>query len=88
MAHMIALSDEDYATLASTAAHSGRPIEELLHEAITAFSAPPEPSTTYQAPSVEWLSQDESDETGRAADEIGLEKPAVSDVVTEDPGPW
>ncbi|HEX8036816.1 MAG TPA: hypothetical protein VF510_23360 [Ktedonobacterales bacterium] len=87
MAHTIALSDEDYATLASASAHSGESIAELLHEAIAAFCAPPQPSAIYQDPTGEPLSQDESDEMGRAADEIGSEKPLLSDTVFEDSGP-
>jgi hypothetical protein len=50
MAHTIALSDEDYAALASASAHSSESIVELLHEAIAAFCAPPQPSATYQDP--------------------------------------
>lgn len=87
MAHMIALTDEDYAALVSAAAHSGKPIERLLHEAITAYSAPSQPSATYQYPTGEPLSQEEREELEHLAQELGSEKPWLSDMVIEDRGP-
>lgn len=87
MAHTIALTDEDYARLVSASTHSGKPIEELLHEAITAYSAPPEPSDTYQYRKGKSISKEEWDAEEELAQEIGSEHPWASEMAIEDRGP-
>lgn len=87
MAHMIALSDEDYAALVSASEHKGKSIEQLLHAAITALSAPSQPSATYEYPTGEPLTQEEREELEHLAQELGSEKPWLSDMIIEDRGP-
>lgn len=87
MAHMIALTDEDYAALVSASTHSGKSIEQLLHAAITALSAPSQPSATYEYPTGEPIGKDEWDAEEELAQEIGSEYPWASEMVIEDRGP-
>lgn len=87
MAHTIELADEDYAALASASAHSGRPIEWLLHEAITEFCSPPESPARYPYPTEEAFVAGERDEGEHVLQEPGSEQPGISDTVLEDSGP-
>jgi hypothetical protein len=89
MTYHITLRDEDYAALAAAAARTGAPIEEVLHEMI-ARQLPAVPSQqigSYSHPSGERLTSEEQAELERLAEEMGSEKPWLSDMVIEDRGP-
>lgn len=87
MAHQITLTDDDYAALASASRQSGKPIERLIHEAIAAQYAPlapSQPSATYDYPTGEPLTQEEREELERLAQDLGSERPWLSDIVIHD----
>ncbi|MGH2514478.1 MAG: hypothetical protein ACRDHP_02375 [Ktedonobacterales bacterium] len=90
MAYQITLSEEDYAALSAASASSGAPIEQLVHEAIaTRFSAPAPVKQigSYRYPTGEPITEAELAEIEKLAQEIGSEKPWLSDMVIEDRGP-
>ena len=90
MAHQILLSEDDYAALRKVSAQRGEPIERLVHEAIAAHyaaGAPAKQIGSYQYPTGEPLTQAEQAELARLAQELGSEKPWLSDMVIEDRGP-
>lgn len=90
MAYQITLSEEDYAALSAASARTGEPIEQLVHEAIAqrySTSQPVKQIGTYQYPTGEPLTQEEWEEEERLAQELGSEKPWLSEMVIEDRGP-
>lgn len=90
MAHQITLSEDDYAALSAASASSGAPIEQLVHEAIAqrfAFPTPVKQIGSYQYPTGEPITEEEREELERLAQQLGSEKPWLSDMVIEDRGP-
>lgn len=90
MAYQITLSEDDYAALAAASTQTGEPIEQLVHEAITAHYRPQPPARqigNYQYPTGEPITDEEEEEMERLAQEIGDHHPTASEMVIEDRGP-
>lgn len=89
MAHQIALSDEEYAALATASARSGEPIERLVHDAIMSQYAPSTPTRqigSYQYPTGEQDTPEDEAEDEYLATSIGPGKP-LSEIALDDRGP-
>ncbi|HEU4784634.1 MAG TPA: hypothetical protein VFS83_14930 [Ktedonobacterales bacterium] len=90
MAFQITLSEEDYAALVAASTQTGEPIEQLVHEAITARYESPPPTRQigkYRYPTGEPITDEEEEEMERLAQEIGSQHPSASEIVIEDRGP-
>lgn len=87
MTYQIVLTDEDYAALMAASQQSGAPIERLVHDAIAARYAVPQQIGHYQYPTGAPIMPEERAENERIAEEMGSEKPWLSDMVIEDRGP-
>ena len=90
MAHQITLSDEDYAALKAASARTGRPVEDLVHQALAGGLLVPRPTKqtgSYTYSTGEPLTEEQWAAEEALAQEIGSEKPWASEIVIEDRGP-
>jgi hypothetical protein len=90
VAYQITLTDEDYTALAAAATRTGDSIEELVHRAIAerfASRGQAKQIGSYQHPTGAPITDEEEEEMERLAQEIGPEKPWLSEMVIEDRGP-
>jgi len=89
MTHQVAITDEDYAALAEASTRLSVPIEQLVHQAISEQYADStvESSDSIRYPTGAPLTPEEREEMERIAEEMGSEKPWLSEMVIEDRGP-
>ena len=87
MAYQITLSDEDYTKLQTMASESGKPIEILVHEAISHRYAPTKTLGTYSVPTGEPDTPEDEAELEHIAHAVGNTRPWPSEMVIEDRGP-
>jgi hypothetical protein len=90
VAHHVAITDQDHATLADISASTGMPIEALVHQAIAERYAPDisrHQVGSYEYPTGEPDTPEDEAEDEELADILDPEKPSLSDMVIEDRGP-
>lgn len=90
MAHQITPSDEDDAALKAASARTGRPVQDLEHQALA--SSLPAPQSTKQIGSYTYPTREPPTPEALAAVEelaqaIGSEKPWAFEIVIENRGP-
>ncbi len=90
MAVQITLSDDDYAALQAAAAKSGKPINDLVHEAIVrqyTSSTAVQFKGIYSYPTDEPDTPEEEAEDEELAALLGSNHPWLSEMIIEDRGP-